>query len=114
MRRLVVEEALETWQGAACVFAALDHERRQVSEDDQKGAGCDGPFEPFESVPLDTGAEQSRLEEAGWERVCHLDKLLWRHPESGYLYPQGAAVQRLLRDSGIELEQPPYEKRRGT
>lgn len=63
---------------------------------------------------MNTEAEQSKLEEAGWERVHRLDKLLWRHPDSGYLYPQGAAVQRLLRDLGVELEQPPYEKRGGT
>ena len=71
------------------------------------------PFGPFEGVPLDTKAEQRKLEEAGWERVYRQNKLLWRPPEGGHLYPQGAAVQRLLRDSGVELEQPPYEKRGG-
>ena len=66
---------------------------------------------PFESVPLNTEAEQRKLEEARCERVYRQDKLLWQHPESGYLYPQGAAIQRLLRDLGIEPQQPPYEKR---
>ncbi len=57
------------------------------------------PMEEPEVAPLDQEAEQRELEAAGWERVYRQGKLLWRHPESGSLYPQGPAMRRLERDS---------------
>ena len=59
-----------------------------------------GPSDEPEAVPVDPEAEQRELEAAGWARVERQGKLLWRHPESGYLYPQGPAVRRLRMDSG--------------
>lgn len=56
------------------------------------------PREEPEVASLDQEAEQRELEEAGWERVYRQGKLLWRHPESGGLYPQGPAVRRLRTD----------------
>jgi hypothetical protein len=41
---------------------------------------------------IDTEAEQSELEAAGWERLESEGKIVWRNPESGHLYPQGAAI----------------------
>lgn len=63
----------------------------------------DGQKEP-KSVPLDLEAQQRDLEAAGWERLYRTGKLLWRHPESGHLYPQGAAVARLGQDRRGEDE----------
>lgn len=38
--------------------------------------------------------ERKRLEEAGWEVVeKNSQKVLWRNPESGRLFPQSAAVK---------------------
>ncbi len=51
-----------------------------------------------EAVPVDPEAQQRELKEAGWERVERLGKIVWRHPRSGHLYPQGAAIQRLRWD----------------
>ncbi|MDP8940496.1 MAG: hypothetical protein M3N10_09455 [Actinomycetota bacterium] len=40
------------------------------------------------------GQDHKRLEEAGWELVeRNSQKILWRNPESGRLYPQGAAIK---------------------
>ncbi len=47
------------------------------------------------SVSYDPSKEQRKLEAVGWERVDRQGKLFWRNPQSGRLYPQGAAVQRL-------------------
>ncbi len=47
------------------------------------------------SVSYDPSKEQRKLEAAGWERVDRQGKLFWRNPQSGHLYPQGTAVQRL-------------------
>ena len=35
--------------------------------------------------------EEQELEEAGWERVVLGGETYWRRPDSGYLYPRGAA-----------------------
>jgi hypothetical protein len=50
------------------------------------------------AVPIDLEAQQRELEAAGWEREDHQGKLLWRHPVSGHLYPQGPAINRLKID----------------
>ena len=51
-----------------------------------------------EAVPVDAKAQQRELKEAGWEQIERLGKIVWRHPQSGYFYPQGPAIQRLRRD----------------
>ncbi len=51
------------------------------------------------AVPVDTAAEQRELEEAGWVRVEREGKTLWQRPESGHLYPQGAAITLVRRDA---------------
>jgi hypothetical protein len=72
------------------------------------------PMEEPEVAPLDQEAEQRELEEAGWERVYRQGKLLWRHPESGSLYPQGPAVRRLWTDLRGEEGPADSEPRGGT
>ncbi len=52
-----------------------------------------------DEAPIDPEAEQRVLKAAGWERVYRQGKLLWRHPESDQLYPQGPAMRRLEWDS---------------
>ena len=47
------------------------------------------------SVSYNPAEEQRKLEAAGWERVDRQGKLFWRNPQSGHVYPQGAAVERL-------------------
>ncbi len=47
------------------------------------------------AVPVDKEAEQHELEAAGWERLEREGKIVWRNPESGYLFPQGAAIDLL-------------------
>jgi hypothetical protein len=55
------------------------------------------------SVPIDIEAEQRELEAAGWERIeTAAGKILWRNPESGYLYPQGTAITQNRRSVGLE------------
>ena len=44
------------------------------------------------AVPIDKEGEQRELEGAGWGKVERQGKILWRNPESGHLYPQGAAI----------------------
>ncbi len=55
-----------------------------------------------DSVPVDPGGAQRKLEAAGWKPVRRQGKLLWRHPESGHLYPQGPALRRLEMNSAGE------------
>jgi hypothetical protein len=49
------------------------------------------------TVPVDKEAEQRELGAAGWERLERQGKVIWRNPQSGYLYPQGAAMALLRR-----------------
>ena len=43
--------------------------------------------------------ERRMLEEAGWEFVeSSTEKIVWRRPGLGYLYPQEAAVDLLRRE----------------
>jgi hypothetical protein len=51
-----------------------------------------------EAVPVDLEAQRRELEEAGWTRIERLGKLVWRRPNSHYLYPQGVAI-RLVREA---------------
>ena len=53
-----------------------------------------------ETVPLDVESQERQLEEAGWEPVERMGKRVWRHPETGHLYPQGPALKRLRMDRG--------------
>ena len=50
------------------------------------------------SVPVDIKNQERQLEEAGWQPVERMGKRVWRHPESGQLYPVGPAIQRLRID----------------
>ncbi len=61
------------------------------------------------SVSYDPSKEQRKLEAAGWERVDRQGKLFWRNPESGHLYPQGTAVQRLKAITASEEAQAESE-----
>ena len=50
------------------------------------------------AVELVRQKEARTLEEAGWERVDEVGReTYWRRPESGYLYPQGAAYDVVMR-----------------
>ncbi len=61
------------------------------------------PRDEPNAVPIDPEAERLELEAAGWERiVTEAGKVLWRHPVSRYLYPQGPAMNRLRRDLNAE------------
>ena len=51
------------------------------------------------SEQIDKEAEQRKLEAAGWERMERQGKVVWRNPESGHLYPQGAAIARVRRQA---------------
>ena len=55
-----------------------------------EGSGAYG--EGAETTQVELEAQRRELEAAGWERLDHLDKLVWRNSRSGYLYPQGAAI----------------------
>lgn len=56
-----------------------------------------------EAVPIDPEAERRKLEAAGWERFEEgTGEVVWWHPTSGTLYPQGEAIARLRRDSASE------------
>lgn len=64
------------------------------------------------AVPVDTAAEQRELEEAGWVRVEREGKTLWQRPESGHLYPQGAAITLVRR--GAHSGEVPDEQKGGS
>jgi hypothetical protein len=56
-----------------------------------------------ESVPINPERERRELEAAGWERIEERSgKVVWQHPTSGALYPQGAALARLRMDLASE------------
>lgn len=54
------------------------------------------------SVPVDVDVEsqERQLTEAGWEPLDRMGKRVWRHPETGHLYPHGPALKRLILDRG--------------
>ena len=63
----------------------------------------DGPQERKDvpaTVPVDVESQERQLREAGWVPVERLGKRVWRHPETGHLYPQGPALKRLRMDRG--------------
>jgi len=47
---------------------------------------------------VDPEAQRRELEEAGWKPIERLGKVVWRRPNSNYLYPQGVAI-RLVRQA---------------
>jgi hypothetical protein len=56
-----------------------------------------------ESVPINPERERRELEAAGWKRIEERSgKVVWQHPTSGALYPQGAALARLSMDLASE------------
>ncbi len=61
--------------------------------------------EDTDSVSYDPHKEQRKLEAAGWKRVDRQGKLFWRNPQSGHVYPQGAAVKRLREIPSQEEEE---------
>ena len=52
------------------------------------------------SVPVDVENKERLLAEAGWEPVVRMGQRVWRHPETGHLYPHGPALKRLRIDRG--------------
>jgi hypothetical protein len=70
------------------------------------------PIDEPEGVPIDPEAQQRELEAAGWERLERQGKVVWRHPESGALYPQGPAIRRLRMDYSAG-ENAPSDDTRG-
>jgi hypothetical protein len=52
----------------------------------------------LDAAPVDLEAQRRELEEAGWTRIERLGKVVWRKPNSTYLYPQGVAI-RLVREA---------------
>lgn len=60
-----------------------------------------GGFEEPQDYPftehIDPEAAQRELEAAGWVRMVRMGKIVWQNPESGHLYPQGAAVSLVRR-----------------
>ena len=52
----------------------------------------------LDTAPVDLDAQRRELEEAGWVRIERLGKVVWRRPNSAYLYPQGVAI-RLVREA---------------
>jgi hypothetical protein len=62
-------------------------ERRRLERE-----GCGAYGMAAETVPVDLEAQQRELEAAGWERLERLGKVVWRRPNSNYLYPQGVAI----------------------
>lgn len=56
------------------------------------------PGERHEPLEKKWRKEVRELEAAGWEKLERLEKIVWRRPESGYLYPQDVAI-RLVREA---------------
>jgi len=74
---------------------------RDMSESRQTPREDDGREERKhqpETVPVDVESQERQLEEAGWEPIERLGKRVWRHLESGHLYPHGPALKRLRLD----------------
>jgi hypothetical protein len=63
------------------------------------------PQEEPTAEPIDKEAEQRELEAAGWEQMEREGKIVWRNPESGFLYPQGTAIV-LVREGADAGEVP--------
>ena len=72
----------------------MSESRRTPREDGRWEERNDEPA----SVPVDIKNQERQLEEAGWQPVERMGKSVWRHPESGQLYPVGPAIQRLRMD----------------
>ena len=56
----------------------------------------------LDTAPVDLEAQRRELEEAGWTRIERLGKVVWKRPNSGYLYPQGVAIRLLREDTDNE------------
>ena len=54
--------------------------------------------------------ERRELEEAGWEMVERQGEMLWSNPQSGYLYPQSAAIDLLRGDRLPDSEEGETEE----
>jgi hypothetical protein len=62
----------------------------------------------LDAAPVDLEAQRRELEEAGWTRIERLGKVVWRRPNSTYLYPQGVAI-RLVREAAENESAEPGE-----
>lgn len=51
--------------------------------------------------------ERRELEAAGWERIVREGEVVWRNPESGYLYPQGVAIAMLREGADADVPMEP-------
>jgi hypothetical protein len=60
------------------------------------------PREEAAAERIDKEAEQHQLEAAGWERIERQGKIVWRNPNSGFLYPQGAAISLVRERASLE------------
>jgi hypothetical protein len=78
------------------MMSAMTEGRRTPREEGGRAKRNDEPV----SVPVDVESLERQLEEAGWESVDRMGKRVWRHPESGHLYPHGPALKRLRIDKG--------------
>ena len=74
----------------------MSESRQTPREDDGREERKDEP----ETVPVDVESQERQLAEAGWEPVERMGKRVWRHPETGHLYPHGPAFKRLRIDRG--------------
>lgn len=68
--------------------------------------GARDQWEEPEIERIDKEAEQRELENAGWERLEREGKIVWRNPESGHLYPQGAALALARKNADDASEEP--------
>jgi hypothetical protein len=76
------------------MMSGMSEGRRTPREEGVQEERNDEPV----SVPVDVESLERQLEEAGWEPVDRIGKRVWRHPESGHLYPHGPASKRLRLD----------------
>jgi hypothetical protein len=60
------------------------------------------PRDEPEVERIDKESEQRELEDAGWVRMERGGKTVWQNPQSGHLYPQGAAIALVRENAGSE------------
>lgn len=75
----------------------VSHTRGSMSNRERRELEGSGSYQP-EAALVDLEAQRRELEEAGWTPIERLGKLVWRRPDSNYLYPQGVAI-RLVRET---------------
>jgi hypothetical protein len=78
------------------MMSAMTEGRRTPREEGGRAKRNDEP----RSVPVDVESQERQLAEAGWDPVDRMGKRVWRHPETGHLYPHAPAIGRLRIDRG--------------